>query len=46
MEALLYFDETQNVSVNLLISVCRLMSTAPGFTLHFVFRQSKATLPY
>ena len=28
MEALLYFDETQNVNVNLLISVRRLTSTA------------------
>ena len=45
MEVLLYFDETQNVSVNLLISVCRLTSTAPGFTLRFVFCQSKATDP-
>ena len=48
MEALLYFDEMQNVNVNLLISPHRLMSTAqnsPGFTLRFAFRQSKATDP-
>ena len=48
MEALLYFDEMQNVNVNLLISPHSLMSTAqnsPGLTLRFAFRQSKATDP-
>ena len=28
MVLLLYFDETQNINVNLLISACRLMHTA------------------
>ena len=50
MVLLLYFDEMQTVNVNLLISVRRLTHTpqnevSPGFTLHFAFRQSKATLP-
>ena len=52
-EALLYFDETQNVNINviLLISMHRLTSTdqnnylSPGFTLRFAFCQSKATDP-
>ena len=35
MVVLLYFDETQNVNANEM--------TSPGFTLHFAFRQSKAT---
>ena len=46
---LLYFDETQNVNVNvnLLISTRRLTHTelSSGFTLHFAFHQSKATDP-
>ena len=50
MVLLLYFDEMQTVNVNLLIGVRRLTHTpqnevSPGFTLHFAFRQSKATLP-
>ena len=45
MVVLLYFDKTQNVNINLLISAHRLTRTAPGFTLHFALRQSKATEP-
>ena len=46
MYILLYFDKTQNVNVNLLISARRLTSTAQNTsTLRFAFRQSKATDP-
>ena len=41
LEVLLYFDETQNVNVNLLISVRRLTSTAQNNQvqdLHYVLR--------
>ena len=46
MYILLYFDKTQNVNVNLLISARRLTSTAQNTsTLRFAFRQSKVTDP-
>ena len=46
MYILLYFDKTQNVNVNLLISARRLTSTAQNTsTLRFAFRQSKAKDP-
>ena len=48
MEALLYFDETQNVDVNVKHAQANQHCSkylSPGFTLRLAFHQSKETDP-